>query len=598
MAAEIRYEGVAASPGIAVAEARRFEPEDIEIEERTVTAADAPAEIERFRRAIREAREELRVVRSTTAELMGEEHAQIFDAHLSILEDPLAVDETIRQVTDEGKCAAWLFRRNLSRVADTLEQRGDAYFRERAQDIRDVKRRVLRRLVGAAGDSRPVPDTPGILVAREIAPSDAAFLDPALVLGLALDLGGRTSHAAIMARSRGIPAVAGLEAASSEIESGAMVIIDGMSGRVIVNPTETTLADYRKRQARYREAEARCEALEKLPAITLDGRPLTLAANVEMPEEADKVLARGAMGIGLFRTEFFLVRHHRFPEEEVQYQAYRGVVEKMAPFPVIIRTLDVGGDKFASYLGAAAEDNPFLGMRGIRFLSDHRDIFHSQIRAAYRASAHGNVKILLPMVSGLEEVREARALCRAVMDELRAEKKPFDPDVELGIMVEVPSTVILADLLAREADFFSIGSNDLIQYTLAVDRGSARVAHLYEPMHPAVLRSIRRVVDVAHAEGRWVGICGEMAGDPAAAILLVGLGLDELSVGSFLLPEIKRVIRETRWSEAREWADRAVAMSTATEVRAFLDPLVRARFPDLVAESGDAVGSSGGSNSR
>jgi phosphotransferase system enzyme I (PtsI) len=302
MAAEIRYEGVAASPGIAVAEARRFEPEDIEIEERTVTAADAPAEIERFRRAIREAREELRVVRSTTAELMGEEHAQIFDAHLSILEDPLAVDETIRQVTDEGKCAAWLFRRNLSRVADTLEQRGDAYFRERAQDIRDVKRRVLRRLVGAAGDSRPVPDTPGILVAREIAPSDAAFLDPALVLGLALDLGGRTSHAAIMARSRGIPAVAGLEAASSEIESGAMVIIDGMSGRVIVNPTETTLADYRKRQARYREAEARCEALEKLPAITLDGRPLTLAANVEMPEEADKVLARGAMGIGLFRT--------------------------------------------------------------------------------------------------------------------------------------------------------------------------------------------------------------------------------------------------------------------------------------------------------
>lgn len=591
MSAETWYDGVAASPGIAIAEARRFEPADIDVDETALAPAEIPAEIIRFRSAIEDARQELTDVRATTAELLGEENARIFDAHLSILDDPMAINDTIEQLSSERKGAAWLFRRNLSRIADSLEQRGDPYFTERAQDIRDVKRRVLRRLTGAADAGHPVFDRPTILVAHEISPSDAAFLDPKVVLGLVLDIGGRTSHAAIMARSRGIPAVSGLKTTSHDIESGDMLILDGLKGRVISKPNESTLVDYRQRLARWRESEVRSESLLLLPAETLDGRPLTLAANMEMPEDAERALARGAMGVGLFRTEFFLARHHRFPDEEIQYLAYRSVVEKMAPWPVIIRTLDVGGDKFASYLGASPEDNPFLGMRGIRFLPDHRDLFRSQIRAAYRASGHGKVKILLPMVSGLEEVRHVRALCAQVMEELTAEHKAFDPGVELGIMVEVPSTVILADLLARETDFFSIGSNDLIQYTLAVDRGSARVAHLYEPLHPAVLRSIRRVVDVAHAEGRWVGICGEMAGDPTAAVLLIGLGLDEFSVGSSLLPEVKRIIRGVSFAEAHGWADRAATLSTAAEVRQFMEPIMSERFADIM---GNTVGGNGG----
>jgi phosphotransferase system enzyme I (PtsI) len=590
MSEETWYDGVAASPGIALAEARRFEPVEIEVEETVLDPAEVPAEVARFRRAIDEARQELRDVRNTTAELLGEDHARIFDVHLSILDDPMAFDETLEHIRNEQRGAAWLFRRNLSRIAEALEQRGDPYFSERAQDIRDVKRRVLRRLVGGTDTDRLLPDEPGILVAHEISPSDAAFLDPKLVLGLVLDIGGRTSHAAIMARSRGIPAVSGLKTTSNDILAGDMLILDGHKGRVIAHPRSETVADYRRRQLRWRETEARCEALHDLPAVTTDGHPITLAANLEMPEEADRALARGAMGIGLFRTEFFLVRHHRFPDEETQYQSYRSVVEKMAPWPVIIRTLDVGGDKFASYLGASPEDNPFLGMRGIRFLPDHRDLFKSQVRAAYRASGHGKVKILLPMVSGLEEVRELRALCSEVMAELTAEQKAFDPEVELGVMVEVPSTVVLADLLAREADFFSIGSNDLIQYTLAVDRGSARVAHLYEPLHPAVLRSIRRVVDVAHAEGRWVGICGEMAGDPTAAVLLIGLGLDEFSVGSSLLPEVKRVIREVSYAEARAWSDHAVSLGTAAEIRAYMEPIMARRLGDLLGDGGGGNG--------
>lgn len=584
MADETRYQGVAASPGIAVARVCRFEPDDIEVDERALTAGEVAGEIERFRIAVAEAREELVALRQATAEMVGDEQAAIFDAHLSMLDDPMALDETIRNVEVERKNAAWLYRRTMRRIADALEQNGDDYFSERAMDIRDVKRRVLRRLMHSTDVRTPCAAGEGVLVAHELSPSEAAQLSPDRCRGLAVDIGGRTSHAAIMARSRGIPAVVGLKNFHGASRPGDTIIVDGLAGRVIVNPTAETLEDYRHKADLYRRTQERWQELEALPAVTKDGRAMTLAANVELPEEADFVLSRGAMGIGLFRTEFFLMRYHRFPPEEVQYAAYRSVVEKMAPHPVIIRTLDVGGDKFASYLGAAPEDNPFLGMRGIRFLTDHRDLFHGQIKAAYRASAHGRVKILLPMVSGLEEIRAARALCREVMAELEAAGQPFDQGVEVGIMVEVPSAVALADQMARETDFFSIGSNDLIQYTLAVDRGSARVAHLYEPLHPAVLRSIHRVVEAAHACGRWVGLCGEMGADPTAAVLLVGLGLDEISVGPSLLPEVKRIIREIDSGEARGWAHAVLEMSTATEVRAFMEPILARHFPELVGQ--------------
>ncbi len=577
---EIWFHGVAASPGIALAEVVVPEPVDVDVPERKIEPEQVEAEVARFEKAVHDAAEEIRAVRQTTAEMVGEDPASIFDAHITILTDPMAYDETIRGIREERKNAEYLFRRNLTRVAETLEAHDDPYFNERAQDIRDVKRRVLRRLANVS-ESPLTGSGPGILVAHEVSPSEAALLDESRVLGLAVDIGGRTSHAAIMARSRGIPAIVGLKNIGSEVEAGDFIILDGFQGRVILNPRPETRADYINRQARHHESERKCAALAGLPAITLDGHALTLAANVELPEEADFVLRKGAMGIGLFRTEFFLMRHHRFPAEEIQFRAYKSVARKMSPHPVIIRTLDVGGDKFASYLGTSAEDNPFLGMRGIRFLSDHKDLFHSQIRASYRASAFGRVKVLLPMVSGLEELRAARELCAQVQKELSREGVPFDPYMELGIMVEVPSTVILADVLAREADFFSIGSNDLIQYTLAVDRGSARVAHLYEPLHPAVLRSIQRTVEAAHAHKRWVGICGEMASDPAAAILLVGLGLDEISVGAYLLPEVKRIIRGIDYKEARAWAAQAAALSTTEEVRNLMKPIVDRLFPEL-----------------
>lgn len=561
-----------------------LESSALEVVERTIGKDEIGAEVERFRLAVLEARRDLELLRKTTADTLGEENAAIFDVHLSILSDPMGYDDTVRDICAEKRNAEYIYRRNLSRVAESLEKQGDPFFGERAQDIRDVKRRVIRHLLNA-DTLRTAEGNPGVLVAHEIIPSEAAMLDPTRVLGLAVDVGGRTSHAAIMARSRGIPAVVGLKHLSTEVRAGDIVILDGLRGWVVVNPRPDTFEAYRRRQARHQEAERRCAAVAGLPAVTLDGRAITLAANMEMPEETDLVLRRGATGVGLFRTEFFFMRQHRFPTEDEQYVAYRAVAEKMAPHPVIIRTLDVGGDKFSSYLGTSREDNPFLGMRGIRFLGEQRDLFRTQLRAAYRASAHGRVKILLPMVSGLEELRAARHLCAEVTAELRGGGVPFDPAVELGVMVEVPSAVILSDVMAREAEFFSIGSNDLIQYTLAVDRASTRVAHLYQPFHPAVLRSIRRTVEAAHRVGRWVGICGEMAGDPTATVLLVGLGLDELSVGAFLLPEVKQVIRGVRYADAAAWAAQAVAMTTAAEVQSLMRPIMERLFPGAAGET-------------
>jgi phosphotransferase system enzyme I (PtsI) len=583
MSDEVWYEGVAASPGIAIAEAIPHESAELEVEERTIDPSEVENEIERFRAAVEHVRQDLQVLRETTAEALGEEDASVFDAHLTILSDPMAFDQTIEQIRTEGKNADFLYRRNLKRVVDTLESHNDPYFNERADDIRDVKRRVIRQLL-EAGPRRDMNGATGILVASELAPSDAAILDPARVLGVAVDIGGRTSHVAIMARSRGIPAVLGLKNLSAEVREGETIVLDGFRGRAILNPRPDTLATYRKRQVRHREAEEKSAALASLPAVTRDGRAITLAANMEMPEETDVILRRGGMGVGLFRTEFFFMRHHRFPTENEQFLAYRAVAEKMAPHAVIVRALDVGGDKFASYLGTPDEDNPFLGMRGIRFLNEQEDLFHTQIRAAYRASAFGRVKILLPMISRLEELRAARKLCRKVCAELQSEGIDYDPGLELGVMVEVPSAVILSNVIAREADFFSIGSNDLIQYTLAVDRSSARVAPLYEPLHPAVLRSIRYVVESGHAEKRWVGICGEMAADPTALVLLLGLGIDEISVGAWLLPEVKRLIREVTFSDAARWARMALDLATATEVRGMMEPIMRRHFPELVGD--------------
>jgi phosphotransferase system enzyme I (PtsI) len=401
-------------------------------------------------------------------------------------------------------------------------------------------------------------------------PSETVLMQPGKVLGFALEVGGRTSHSVIVARARGIPAVVGVPGVSRTVRDGDLLILDGNEGRLELNPDEATLERYRRKQREYEEFEHRLDDTRGLPAVTRDGRRITVMANIETPDEARDLRARGAEGVGLYRTEFFYLDHAALPSEEAQLAAYRQVAEAVAPDPVVIRTIDVGGDKVASYMGATPEENPFRGWRGIRYSLAHEDIFITQLRAVYRASAYGTLNIMIPMVSQVREVRRTRELCERVKAELTREGHPFSPDVPLGIMVETPAAVMMADHLARHADFFSIGTNDLLQYTLAVDRGNERASRLYEPLDVAVLRSIRHTVEVGHQRGIWISVCGEMSNDPLACVALVGLGVDKLSTSPFGLPGIKSILRSISYEEARAWMEEAVQMESAAELRAFL----------------------------
>jgi phosphotransferase system enzyme I (PtsI) len=431
--------------------------------------------------------------------------------------------------------------------------------------------------------ARALPRVPrdAVLVAHDLAPSDIATLRPGQVAGFATELGGMTSHVAIMARSRGIPAVVGLRGLLENVAAGEPIIVDGIKGLIEVSPRPEIVEGYRGKQRRLQEMEHLHAENREMEATTLDGFTLSLGANLELPEEVEFARERGARAIGLFRTEFFFMTHARMPAEEEQLKAYDAVAARMHPLPVIIRTLDVGGDKVASYLGTTRERNPFYGLRGIRFLIEHRDLFKTQLRAIFRASARGNVKVMFPMIAGLEEIRISRDLSDEVREELTAEGLPFDPSAEIGIMVEVPSAVLMADRLAREVDFFSIGSNDLIQYTLAVDRTNEKTAHLYDPFHPAFLRAVDQTARAARAAGAWAGICGEITSDPLFIPLLIGLGFEELSTSPYYIPEIKAVIRSFRKKDAEEIAAEALQFSTSGRVRAFLKEKVKACLPEL-----------------
>jgi phosphotransferase system enzyme I (PtsI) len=573
--------GVAASPGIAVGKVYILELEELHIKERDLSPQEIEPELARFKAALSVTREEIEQVRATINEELGSEQAKVFDAHLQILDDVEAVGETVRVIREEGKNAEFAYRRTLSKIAEGFDALEEEHFRSTAADVRDVKRRVIRHLLGKPRRSLGEIGGQVILVARDLTPSEAAFLNQDTVLGIATDSGGRTSHAAIMARARGIPAVVGLKYVTLHVKQGDTAAVDGNRGLVEVHPDDQALKDYTKRRSQFLELEGALLNTRELPAVTPDGRQIELSANIEMPEEAQLALDRGARGVGLFRTEFFYMKSARLPSEEEQYQAYRKVAELLHPYPVIIRTVDVGGDKFASYLGTEKENNPFLGWRGIRFSLERTEIFKIQLRAIFRAAAVGNVKLMFPMISSLDELRQANAICKEVKDELRAKRVPFGENCEVGIMAETPAAVFIADSLAREADFFSIGTNDLIQYTLAVDRGNEKIAHLYEPLHPAILRSIKTLVDTGHKHDIWVGVCGEMCGDPAGAVILLGLGLDEFSTSPYLLPEIKTIVRSVTYAEAKELAERALCLSTAADVRRFVEDKIASRFPQI-----------------
>lgn len=571
--------GIAASPGIGVGPIHIVDPEEIEVVDGQITADQVAPEQERLKAALRASLEEVRAVRDKIALETGEEHAKILDMQIDILGDPDALDQALRAIERDRRTAAWCYRKILGAVAARLEEADGEYYRDRALDIRDVRRRVLAQLGGIRSHSLSDLRVPSLIVATDIPPSEMALAPRDKILGFATDLGGRTSHTAIMARARGIPAVVGLKQAMSAAREGAIALVDGTRGVAIFDPEPEVLEEHVRKRLRYQELAKNLAALKDQACVTLDGRRVHLGANLEVPEELPSLQENGAEGVGLYRTEFFYLSRSTLPTEEAQYNAYRTIVEAMRPRPVIIRTLDVGGDKFASYLGTPIERNPFLGMRGLRFSLKREDIFRTQLRAILRATVHGNVQVMFPMVVGLEDFRRARESVEGVRRELQNEGVKMAERVPLGVMVETPASVFAIDLLAREADFVSIGTNDLIQYTLAVDRGNETIAEIYEPLHPAVLRAIRAVVEAGERFKIPVGICGEMAGEPLYAVLLLGLGLGEFSVSPYLVPEIKTIVRASTYQEAVELAQRCLALPTPAEVRALVTEFMSRKFP-------------------
>ncbi len=580
---EMIFEGIAASPGIAIGEAFVVNVEDLSVDHERIGADMVESEIARFEQALDETEKELKDLALALEEEMGREHAKILDSHILMLADEVMRRETIEMIGKEYVSAPTAFHRVIEKTLKAFDQIEDQYLKERSDDVRDVRRRVIRNLLGQKVEGLANLRKEAIIVGRNLTPSDTMGFKRKYVKAFVSDLGGATSHAAIMARSHGIPAVVGVDGFSSHVKPYDIVIVDGMSGQVVLNPTEETIRLYEVARERLRMLEIDLLTLKDYPAVTLDGRKIELSGNIETVDELDDIISHGAKGIGLFRTEYFFMGRGTLPGEDEQYRFYRDVVERMAPDPVIIRTLDIGGDKFANWVDDRPEENPFMGWRGIRFTLSRKDIFRTQLRAIYRASAYGAVRIMFPMVSVVDEVRAALALCEEIKEDLRREKYKFDVDLEVGVMIETPSAVALADHLAREVDFFSIGSNDLVQYTLAVDRGNSRIAYLYDELHPSIIRMINDTVRAAHENNIWAGLCGEMTASAGVhgTLLLIGAGLDELSAPAFLIPEVKKIIRSVTYDETRTLLKKALKKPTAAEIRELIDVFLRERRPEL-----------------
>jgi len=574
--------GIPVSPGIARGRLLVLRQTESRVPCYTVSGEQVAAEIERLERALVDTRQQVLDVQRQVREVMGAEEGGIFDAHLLVLEDRVLIDEINRIIRQQQVNAEHAFQVVAERYAAALAAVDDPYLRERVADMRDVIARVMSNLLGRKhGLDWSRLAEPSILISHDLTPSDTAQMDKQKVLGFGTETGSKTSHTAIIARSLGLPAVVGLPNATRELESGAQALLDGYNGLVIVHPTDQTLFEYGQLVRKQVTLEESLRAVVDQPAVTLDGQRVRLLANIEQASDVDTLRAGGAEGVGLFRTEYLFLHRSSPPSEEEQYQAYRQVAAALQPEPVVIRTLDIGGDKFLSHLDVPAEMNPFLGWRAIRFCLQQRDIFTAQLRAILRASAAGRVKLMYPMISGLDELTAANALVEACKAELRARQQPFDENLEIGAMIEIPSAALVAGALARRVRFFSIGTNDLIQYTLAVDRMNERIAHLYDPTHPAILQLIRATVDAAHQHGIPVAVCGEMAGDPALVPLLLGLGVDELSAAPPLLPAIKFLIRRLKLSDARELAASALQSESSAEILARSEALARASAPTL-----------------
>lgn len=549
---------------------------------RDLSEAELQDEINRLERALVQTRHQILEVQRRVSDGMGAAEGSIFDAHLLVLEDRTLLDEVLRMIQTQKVNAEFAFHSVAERYAITLAAIEDDYLRERATDMRDVTTRVLNNLLGLQDevDLRHLKE-PCIILAHDLTPSNTAQLDKRNVLGFGTDVGSKTSHTAIMARSLRIPAVVGLKDASTRLETGQYALLDGYNGVIIVNPTDQTLFEYGQLIKKQVSLEEKLRDIQQKPAVTLDGHRIVLSANIESPNDAEAVKLAGAEGVGLFRTEYLYINRDVPPTEEQQYVAYRQAAAALKPLPLVIRTLDLGGDKFLAHLPLPQEMNPFLGWRAIRFCLQEQDIFRDQLRAILRASAEGNVRMMYPMISGLDELNQANALLDGYKTELRSENIAFDQNLEVGAMIETPSAVIVAESLAKRLKFFSIGTNDLIQYSLAVDRMNEKIAHLYEPTHPAIVRLLKATVDAGHRHNVRVSVCGEMASDPVFAPLLLGLGVDELSAAPPLVAPVKFLIRRLKLSEAKTLADWALECESAGEILARCQELARQVAPSL-----------------
>jgi len=562
-----QLQGITASTGIAIGPAYIYRPETLTVERWKVD--DPAAEWARFTQAVEQAKAEIGAIRSQAAAEVGKAEAEIFTAHRLFLEDPALLDRVRGQIEGEGSNAEAALAEAVAGYAELLRGMEGEVFRQRAADVEDVGRRVLRILLGVRETSLAELPKPVVVVAHDLTPSDTAQMDKERALGFCTAIGGTTSHTAILARSLGLPAVVGLGEGALNIPDRTPLIIDGGKGLVIVNPDESTLADYRARQEALLTQQLAAKRAAQRPAQTLDGQRVEVVANVGDVASARVALEHGAEGVGLLRTEFLYLDRATMPGEEEQYAAYRAIADLMGDRPLIVRTFDIGGDKQLPYLDISHELNPFLGWRAIRLSLDQVDLFRTQLRAILRAGHERNVKIMFPMIADVGEVRRAKDVLAGVRAELEAEGVPAASGVEVGIMVEIPAAALAADVLAEEVDFFSIGTNDLIQYTMACDRTNEKVAYLYQPLHPAILRLVKQVIEAAHAAGKWVGMCGEMAGQPEAIPILLGLGLDEFSMSAAAIPRAKALIAAITLDKAREVAAEALRMSTADQIRSY-----------------------------
>jgi phosphotransferase system enzyme I (PtsI) len=576
---EFVVQGISASNGIAYGEIFLYLRTELEVPAYQVDPDKHAGEVARFEQGLVVTRQQITKIKNEVEHNLGPDEARIFDAHLMVLEDEALIAETIREFENTGANIETCFNNVAQRYVKAFDEINDEYLRERAGDIRDVAQRVLQNLLGQAARHLSELAEKRVVVANDITPSDAAGIDRSTAIGIVTDSGSKTSHAVIVARSLKIPAVVGVSDLTTRVATGDRVLVDGYDGVVIVNPTEQTLFRYGRIQTEKKTIESRLMAASRLPAETLDGVHVTLLANIEKAEEVSQAKDCQAEGVGLFRTEYLYLNSSHLPGEEEQFATYKAVAEAFAPQPVVIRTLDLGGDKPMETIPGLIhhETNPFLGFRAIRLCLEHPEMFKEQLRAILRASAFGKVRMMYPMISGAEELARANVVLAEAKEELRRRGERFDENMEVGSMIEIPSAAATADILAQHCHFFSIGTNDLIQYLLAIDRGNDHIAHLYEPTHPAVLRTIKRVVDDAHQHRLPVAVCGEMAGDPVFTPLLLGLGVDELSMSSPSLPAVKYFVRAMKMSDARQLAAEALTLSDPKEIYGRAEEFYKAR---------------------